>query len=226
LIAVSGIPGSGNLSIFLYLRFCPSLYKFATLLHLVSILLNPNIPNLYPTHIFKPILTDIPGKTTLAITVSARLNALHASLQGKTSAPAPATFVPMDGYHFSRAQLDAFPDPKVAHDRRGAAFTFDGEACVFQLIPCLIAIHAPSLLTISVANIQNKVLTLVQAIKTPLTPTTLPLYAPSFDHALKDPVYNDIPIHPTARIIIFEGNYLSLNTKPWSEAAKLMDELW
>jgi pantothenate kinase len=37
----------------------------------------------------------------------------------------PAAFVPMDGYHLSRAQLDAMPDPNTAHARRGAAFTFD-----------------------------------------------------------------------------------------------------
>lgn len=43
--------------------------------------------------------------------------------------PPPAAFIPMDGYHFSRKELDAMPDPKFAHDRRGAAFTFDGEAC-------------------------------------------------------------------------------------------------
>jgi pantothenate kinase len=70
------------------------------------------------------------------------------------------------------------------------------------------------------------VLTLVQSIKNPLSTTTTPLYAPSFDHALKDPIYNDIPISPTTRIVIFEGLYLSLNIKPWSQAAALMDELW
>jgi pantothenate kinase len=57
-------------------------------------------------------------------------------------------------------------------------------------------------------------------------PETRTLYAPSFDHAKKDPVANDIPIAPSARILIFEGNYLSLNHGPWKEAAQLMDELW
>ncbi|EPE35982.1 P-loop containing nucleoside triphosphate hydrolase [Glarea lozoyensis ATCC 20868] len=138
------------------------------------------------------------GKTTLALTITTRLNALHTTLHGKTTSPPPATFVPMDGYHFPRSELDKFPDPKNAHDRRGAAFTFDGEAF----------------------------LKLVQQIRKPITKTTPPIHAPSFDHALKDPVYDDIPIPPTARIVIFEGNYLSLNTEPWSQAAALMDELW
>jgi len=52
------------------------------------------------------------------------------------------------------------------------------------------------------------------------------LYAPSFDHAVKDPKENDIPISPTTRILLFEGNYLSLNKEPWNQAAELMDELW
>jgi len=28
------------------------------------------------------------------------------------------------------------------------------------------------------------------------------------------------------QVIIFEGNYLSLDKSPWNEAAELMDELW
>ena len=106
----------------------------------------------------------------------------------------------MDGYHLSREQLSAMPDPDRAHARRGAAFTFDAEAF----------------------------LTLVKQLRQPLCPESKTLYAPSFDHALKDPVADDIPIHPSARILVFEGNYLSLGTgaKEWKEAAELMDELW
>jgi pantothenate kinase len=104
----------------------------------------------------------------------------------------------MDGYHLTRAQLSAMPDPIHAHARRGAAFTFDGATF----------------------------LTLVRQIRLPLNATSLTLYAPSFDHAIKDPKENDIPIAPTTRILVFEGNYLSLDKEPWNDAAKLMDELW
>lgn len=38
--------------------------------------------------------------------------------------------VPMDGFHLFRAQLDAMQGPAHAHARRGAPFTFDGEAFV------------------------------------------------------------------------------------------------
>ena len=41
-----------------------------------------------------------------------------------------AIVVGLDGWHLTRAQLDSFPDPKLAHDRRGAHWTFDGDAYV------------------------------------------------------------------------------------------------
>ena len=48
-----------------------------------------------------------------------------------------------------------------------------------------------------------------------------PVTAPSFDHALGDPVY-DIQIN-CQRIYIFEGLYLALNQQPWSDIYALMD---
>ena len=104
----------------------------------------------------------------------------------------------MDGYHLSRAQLSAMPDPANAHARRGAAFTFDDKAF----------------------------LALVKKLREPLLPESKTIYAPSFDHATKDPVENDIPIPTTARIVILEGNYVSLNKGLWKDAASLIDELW
>ena len=41
--------------------------------------------------------------------------------------------IPMDGYHFYRAQLDAMPDAAEAHRRRGAPFTFDAQRFVSDL---------------------------------------------------------------------------------------------
>ncbi|KAI1105311.1 phosphoribulokinase/uridine kinase [Jackrogersella minutella] len=67
------------------------------------------------------------GKTTLSRIVTAALNARHASLHAHAPVP-PAVFVPMDGYHLTRAQLSAMADPGRAHARRGAEFTFDGAA--------------------------------------------------------------------------------------------------
>ncbi|KAL8686685.1 MAG: hypothetical protein Q9224_005369 [Gallowayella concinna] len=104
----------------------------------------------------------------------------------------------MDGYHLSRAQLSAMPDPTTAHARRGAAFTFDDKAY----------------------------LALVKRLREPLCPESKTIYAPSFDHATKDPVENDIPIPITARIVVLEGNYVTLNKGLWKDAAALMNELW
>ena len=41
--------------------------------------------------------------------------------------------VPMDGYHFTKERLSQFPDPVSAFARRGAHWTFDGEAFVAAL---------------------------------------------------------------------------------------------
>jgi pantothenate kinase len=134
----------------------------------------------------------------LASTVTKRLNDLHSEEQPGCALEHVAAFIPMDGYHLSRAQLSALPDPDNAHARRGAEFTFDGDSF----------------------------LELVKIIREPLTPEAHTLHAPSFDHAIKDPVKDDIPIPPTSRVLIFEGNYLSLDKEPWKQVAELMDELW
>ncbi|BDD56350.1 hypothetical protein MAP00_001817 [Monascus purpureus] len=143
-------------------------------------------------------ISGIPGsgKTELASVMARRVNQIYTS---EKPGPAPiATAIPMDGYHLTRAQLAQMPDPEYAAARRGAAFTFDG----------------------------GKFLELAQSLRREITAETPNLYAPSFDHAIKDPVENDIAIPPTCRVIFFEGNYLSLNREPWSTAAKVMDELW
>ena len=155
----------------------------------------------HPTYIAVACSRQLPGKTTLAAKVATHLNEIHAQknpgLAGSTSI---ATFLPMDGYHLTRAQLSAMPDPHTAHARRGAAFTFD----------------APAFLQ------------LVKKLREPICPETGTIHAPSFDHAVKDPVADDIPIAASSRIIVMEGNYLSLGSgaAEWKEAAGLMDELW
>ncbi len=62
------------------------------------------------------------GKSTLAKQVVHIINAI----QGEEC----AVMVPMDGYHYTKAQLDEFEDPKEAHARRGAHWTFDAEGFV------------------------------------------------------------------------------------------------
>lgn len=118
--------------------------------------------------------------------------------------PDIAFVLPMDGFHLTRDQLSAMPDSEEAHYRRGAAFTFDA----------------------------GGYLAIIQKLRKPIEPTTRTLFAPSFDHAIKDPVANDIAIPRTARVVIVEGLYVALASNEsklssaWSEACELMDEIW
>lgn len=143
-------------------------------------------------------ISGIPGsgKSGLASTMAQRINQLYATEH--PGLPPIATDIPMDGYHLTRAELAQMPDPEHAKARRGAAFTFDG----------------------------SKFVRLVKALREPVTAQSPSVYAPSFDHAVKDPVEGDIAIPASCRAVFFEGNYLSLNKEPWSEAASMMDELW
>ncbi|KAH8179321.1 phosphoribulokinase / uridine kinase family protein [Sarocladium implicatum] len=137
------------------------------------------------------------GKTTLAQAVVSRIN----TLKDETSLQQKSFFaamIPMDGFHLYRSELAAMPDPATAIHRRGAAFTFNA----------------------------TRFCDLVSDLAEPIDSSTSTIKAPSFDHAKKDPVENDIPIPPEARIVVLEGLYLALDRKPWNSAAGLMDELW
>lgn len=52
------------------------------------------------------------------------------------------------------------------------------------------------------------------------------IFIPSFDHRLKDPIENDIEITPDTKIIIIEGNYVSLKDPIWDEISDYADETW
>lgn len=52
------------------------------------------------------------------------------------------------------------------------------------------------------------------------------LYAPTFDHAVKDPVANGLVIPVHMPILIFEGNYLLCDLEPWVDIANCVDERW
>lgn len=113
---------------------------------------------------------------------------------------ARATLVGLDGWHLTRAQLDLFPGDKaqLAHDRRGAHWTFDSSAYV----------------------------DFVRLLRQDVTPTSAVIRAPSFDHALKDPTPEAVYIMPHDRIIVIEGLYTFLSIEPWCQGGKLFDERW
>ena len=64
------------------------------------------------------------GKSTLVAALVAELTSRGINTIG----------IPMDGYHYSRAELDAFEDPESAHRFRGAPFTFNSIQFVNDLI--------------------------------------------------------------------------------------------
>lgn len=70
-------------------------------------------------------LVGIPGsgKTTSAKKIADIINT-------KAENPHLCIVVPMDGFHYTRKELDAMDDPAEAHRRRGAPFTFNAEALV------------------------------------------------------------------------------------------------
>lgn len=50
--------------------------------------------------------------------------------------------------------------------------------------------------------------------------------APSFDHAVKDPVADGVIIPSGTEIVLFEGLYLLLDTEPWCQISNMADERW
>jgi len=122
------------------------------------------------------------------------------SRDNQAEASTRAILVGLDGWHLTRAQLDAFPgdQAQLAHDRRGAHWTFDSSAFVV----------------------------FVRSLREEVTPSSAVITAPSFDHAVKDPTPEAVHIMPHHRIIVVEGLYTLLSIEPWCQGGKLFDERW
>ncbi len=52
------------------------------------------------------------------------------------------------------------------------------------------------------------------------------VYAPAFRRDLEEPIAGAIPIPPSARLVVTEGNYLLGGSRPWDRARPLIDEVW
>lgn len=109
---------------------------------------------------------------------------------------ATVTVLGMDGFHLPRSTLDQLPNRKEAYIRRGAPWTFDGAGAVDLIKRCR-------------SQVENEI-----------------VYAPSFDHSVKDPIPNDVAIDTDTDILIFEGLYLLSSHPPWNEIGDLVDERW
>jgi pantothenate kinase len=53
-----------------------------------------------------------------------------------------------------------------------------------------------------------------------------PVYAPVFDRHLEEAVAGAIRVDPTIPLVVTEGNYLLLDSGPWSEVRPLLDDAW
>ncbi|MFH0172442.1 nucleoside/nucleotide kinase family protein [Streptomyces cacaoi] len=52
------------------------------------------------------------------------------------------------------------------------------------------------------------------------------VYAPGFERELEQPVAGAVPVPPTARLVVTEGNYLLLGTGAWTRVRAALDEVW
>jgi pantothenate kinase len=104
--------------------------------------------------------------------------------------------VSVDGFHFSRATLRSLPNATEALARRGAPWTFDGAAAA----------------------------KLVQRLRDGAGKYSVT--APTFDHAVKDPVPDGLTVGPHVQVCILEGNYLLSDEEPWDGIASIVDECW
>ncbi|KAH7304273.1 phosphoribulokinase/uridine kinase [Stachybotrys elegans] len=110
--------------------------------------------------------------------------------------------LPMDGFHYTTDELKKFEDPVTAFRRRGAPFTFDSERFLGML---------SKLKELPVTTGDEPEFTLL---------------APSFDHAVKNPVEDSIAISSRTRVVIVEGNYTLLDDDPWRQIANIVDDRW
>ncbi|BCS27869.1 phosphoribulokinase/uridine kinase family protein [Aspergillus puulaauensis] len=143
------------------------------------------------------------GKTTLATAVGAQINRARqvTAEKGKSGDSIPKTMVlSMDGFHLPRSALDALPDGEreQAYIRRGAPWTFDVKA--FSAFMKRLREWADGGL-----------------------PPGEKLYAPTFDHATKDPVAGGVAIDSDVGIVIVEGNYILLDEPEWRDIGQLVD---
>jgi pantothenate kinase len=52
------------------------------------------------------------------------------------------------------------------------------------------------------------------------------VYAPEFRRAIEEPIAATVPVSAGLPLVVTEGNYLLLDTHPWSAVRGLLDEVW
>ncbi|MBV2357158.1 nucleoside/nucleotide kinase family protein [Streptomyces sp. J2-1] len=52
------------------------------------------------------------------------------------------------------------------------------------------------------------------------------VYAPGFERDLEQPIAGAIPVEPSVRLVVTEGNYLLLTEGSWARVRPCLDEVW
>jgi pantothenate kinase len=120
------------------------------------------------------------GKSTMASSLLANL----------TGAGFKAELIPLDGYHYSKEVLSRMENSAEAQKRRGAHWTFDGNAFVALI-----------------KNLQNSKNFQNSSIE----------YANGWSHKIGDPLVDAISIDQSIQVLIIEGLHLFLDFHPWKE---------
>jgi pantothenate kinase len=135
-------------------------------------------------------MTGLPGsgKSTLAAKLAEEVNA--------RAAPGTMAALGMDGFHLTKAELRALPNPDEAFARRGAPWTFRSEALIERL----------------------------RALRSGAGRESVDW--PEFQHEVGDPIEAATSISPATRLILVEGIYLLHRADGWEAIGELFDERW
>ncbi|MEV0727548.1 nucleoside/nucleotide kinase family protein [Polymorphospora sp. NPDC050346] len=57
-------------------------------------------------------------------------------------------------------------------------------------------------------------------------PDDATVYAPEFRREIEEPVAGAVPVPPSVRLVVTEGNYLLVPEHPWDGVRPLLDEVW
>lgn len=52
------------------------------------------------------------------------------------------------------------------------------------------------------------------------------IYAPDFERTIEQPIGSAVPVPPTAKLIVTEGNYLLHDAQPWPQVRAELAEVW
>lgn len=140
------------------------------------------------------------GKSTLSSAVAELINE-KMMMQDQDDDSKAAVVLPMDGFHYSRSQLQSMGDSDTCQytyeellARRGAPWTFDAEGCI-------------SAFSAARKNGEAK----------------LPIYS----RVKSDPVENGVQLLKSTKIVLLEGNYLLCWRCPrWAPLKDIFDETW